>query len=60
MDYKTDSIKEGQEEILIDRYRTQMELYCEALENIMGKPVSSCVLYSFSLGKEITMTRKSG
>lgn len=53
MDYKTDSLKPGQEELLISRYQTQMELYKEALENMMGRPVTACVFYSFSLGKAI-------
>ncbi len=53
MDYKTDSIQKGEEEVLINRYRTQMELYREALEQMMDRPVIRCVLYSFSLGKEV-------
>lgn len=53
MDYKTDSLKPGQEEKLIERYQTQMELYRDALEEVFHRKVISCVLYSFSLGKEI-------
>ncbi len=53
MDYKTDSLKPGEEDKLIQRYRTQMELYREALESMTGKRVKECVLYSFSLQKEI-------
>ncbi len=53
MDYKTDSLKPGEEEKLIQRYRTQMELYRQALESMTGRRVKECVLYSFSLRKEI-------
>lgn len=53
MDYKTDSLKKGQEGKLLERYQTQMELYRRALEEMTGKKVARTVLYSFSLGKEI-------
>jgi ATP-dependent helicase/nuclease subunit A len=55
MDYKTDSLRQGQESVLADRYRTQMILYREALEAMTGKKVTRCVLYSFSLEKEIDL-----
>lgn len=53
VDYKTDAIQNGEEAILTERYQTQMRLYKEALENMTGKRVERCVLYSFSLQKEI-------
>lgn len=53
MDYKTDSLKQGEEQELIRRYETQMILYKKALENMLNKPVVDCILYSFSLNKEI-------
>ncbi len=55
MDYKTDSLKAGEEEVLVSRYRVQMDLYKKALENMLEKPVVKCVLYSFSLGKEVVI-----
>lgn len=55
MDYKTDSLRPGEENKLIDRYKTQMQLYKEALESMTGKKVIQCILYSFSLGKEISL-----
>ena len=51
LDYKTDSVKNGKE--LAERYRTQMELYQEAVERALGKAVKEKVLYSFCLGEEI-------
>lgn len=53
MDYKTDALKVGEEHHLLERYRTQMDLYRKALEEMTGKQVIRCVLYSFSLEKEI-------
>ena len=56
MDYKTDSLPaEGGEDILSRRYLAQLKLYKEALENMSGTMVKACVLYSFSLGKEIPL-----
>jgi|GEM_PF-1887195 len=54
MDYKTDALPEnGGEDILSKRYLAQLKLYKEALESMLGARVKACVLYSFSLGKEI-------
>ena len=53
LDYKTDALKPGEEEKLVSRYQEQMILYGRALEDMMGQPVAECILYSFSLGKEI-------
>jgi ATP-dependent helicase/nuclease subunit A len=55
MDYKTDSLRAGEEEKLVERYATQMALYKEALETMMGMPVKTCILYSFSLGREVVL-----
>ena len=55
MDYKTDSLRAGEENKLICRYETQMKLYREALEERMDRSVVKCVLYSFSLQKEIAV-----
>lgn len=53
MDYKTDALRPGEEDKLVDRYRTQIKMYREALEGLTGKKVWRCVLYSFSLETEI-------
>lgn len=55
VDYKTDYIKKGEEEILIKRYNKQMEIYQRAIEQITGKKVREKVLYSFTLHKEIVI-----
>lgn len=55
LDYKTDHLEAGQEDVLAGRYRMQMELYAKALEGILKKKVVRKVLYSFSLNEEITV-----
>lgn len=55
LDYKTDHIKEGQEELLTERYKTQLLYYKDTLEQLTGLTVSETYLYSFSLDKEIRM-----
>ena len=53
LDYKTDRVGPGEEEVLIKRYREQLKNYAEAVSRIIGEPVEERVLYSFSLGKTI-------
>ncbi len=53
VDYKTDRIKEGQEDVLVNRYETQMRYYKETLERLTGTLVAESYIYSFALGKEI-------
>lgn len=51
VDYKTDRVDTAEE--LIDRYRSQMLFYKQALETIFGLPVTEMLLYSFALGKTV-------
>ncbi len=53
VDYKTDFVRKGQEQTLLERYRTQMRYYGEALERITGRKVKETLIYSFVLGKAI-------
>ena len=53
VDYKTDRVRDGEE--LRNRYQKQIDLYSEALEQILGKKVKRRVLYSFSLGEEVDL-----
>ena len=53
VDYKTDRVREGEEDILIRRYRAQMESYQQALEKITGKCVKEIYIYSVTLQKTI-------
>ena len=53
VDYKTDFIKEGEEESLVLKYKKQLELYKEALEKSLEKKVSKTFIYSTVLNKSI-------
>ena len=56
MDYKTDYILPGEEQRLIDRYHIQLEDYAQALERLLNKKVKEITIYSFTLGKPITLS----
>ena len=45
VDYKTDRIGEGEETVLLDRYRLQLIYYRRALEQITGKTVRRRLLF---------------
>lgn len=51
LDYKTDFV--FREEILIERYRAQLEYYARALEQLTGKRVKERWIYSFAMRKGI-------
>lgn len=53
VDYKTDRIADGEEALLQERYRTQLEDYGNALERLLDKRVKEKYIYSFTLGKSI-------
>lgn len=53
VDYKTDRISQGEEPLLAARYRSQLKEYAWALERLLRKKVKECVIYSFTLHKEI-------
>ncbi len=56
IDYKTDRVAEGEETLLLDRYKAQMIYYKTALEQILEKPVTRIDIYSFSLGRFLPVT----
>ena len=53
VDYKTDYVKEGEENIIIERYKLQLELYSRALFKLTGKKVKEKYVYLFWNGKVI-------
>ena len=53
VDYKTGHVFGGNVEVIIDRYRIQMELYKEALEKITKKKVKESYIYLFDIDKEV-------
>ena len=55
LDYKTDRVTNAEE--LITRYRTQLDLYARALEQIRGIAVKEILIYSFALDRTIALER---
>ena len=55
VDYKTDRIQPGQEQVLADRYREQLDYYQRALEQMTGQCVREKIIYSLTLHKEINL-----
>ncbi|HHV65162.1 MAG TPA: UvrD-helicase domain-containing protein [Peptococcaceae bacterium] len=53
VDYKTDYVPEGGEEIIMDRYRLQIAYYARALEKLTGKIVKEKYIYLFYSGKAL-------
>ena len=55
LDYKTDRIPKGKagEELLVNRYKVQLDYYQSAIEQITGKKVKDRILYSVIMNKEI-------
>lgn len=51
IDYKTDHVSDG--EILVKRYKVQLDYYQRALEQMTGKRVKERIIYSLALKKEI-------
>lgn len=51
IDYKTDYVEKGQEEILVQRYKKQLELYKEALEKALNRKVNKTAIYSTYVGE---------
>lgn len=55
LDYKTDYVPRGGEEIIRKRYKVQIEYYTRALEKIVGKKVSERYMYLFHTGSLLKM-----
>lgn len=54
-DYKTDYTIDPSGEELVQKYKTQLEYYRKALSQVTGKPVKEAWIYSFWLGKAISV-----
>ena len=55
LDYKTDYVEKGKENKLMQKYKKQLDLYKEALEQALDKQVDTVYIYSVYLGKEIEL-----
>ena len=58
LDYKTDFVKPGQEEMLTQKYYDQMILYQRALEESLQRKVDHMYLYSLYLNQAIEIIPK--
>ena len=55
VDYKTDRVKRGQEQKLIDLYHVQLGVVCPGIGTDDGERVKEKIIYSFTLHKEILL-----
>lgn len=53
VDYKTDYVESGKEFELVEKYKSQLDLYKQALESALGTKVEKVYIYSVNLSKEI-------
>ena len=51
LDYKTDYVEKGKENLLLDKYKKQLEIYKDALESALDRKVDKTFIYSVYLGK---------
>lgn len=57
VDYKTDRVMKGEagEKELVKRYAIQLDYYAKALTQLTGKNVKEKIIYSFALGKGLSV-----
>ena len=57
VDYKTDRVMKGEagEKELVKRYAIQLDYYAKALAQLTGKKVKEKIIYSFALGKGLSV-----
>lgn len=57
VDYKTDRVMKGEagEKELVRRYAIQLDYYAKALTQLTGKNVKEKIIYSFALGKGLSV-----
>ncbi|MBU3142633.1 helicase-exonuclease AddAB subunit AddA [Clostridium sp. CF012] len=53
VDYKTDSVKNGDASALVERYKSQLDYYARALKATLGKTVKESYLYLFSIDEAV-------
>lgn len=55
IDYKTDKVKNGDFQSVVEKYRIQLDCYSKALEKIYGKKVKEKIIYLFDTEQAITL-----
>ena len=57
LDYKTDYVEHGKEDVLVKRYQPQLLWYKRALEQMTGKKVKETLIYSFGVSKTLVVDK---
>ena len=55
IDYKTDRVQPGGEQVRAEYYRGQLNAYADALSRIFGRPVKEKILYFFATDTAVTL-----
>ena len=55
VDYKTDFVNDENKEEVINRYKKQLDLYAEVVENLTGKEVKEKYIYLFGIDEEVSI-----
>lgn len=55
VDFKTDRLRPGEEAQRAEAYRSQLEAYARAVEQVLEKKVAAKILYFFATGIEVTL-----
>ncbi len=55
VDYKTDYVENGDETVLVEKYKAQIQTYKKAIEQATGKEVAKSYIYSLYLDREIAI-----
>ena len=55
VDFKTDYVENRDENILIDKYKVQLDLYKRALSQALNRKVDKVYIYSTFLDKDINL-----
>ena len=58
VDYKTDYVETGKEQILIEKYKEQLDFYKQALEEALNRKVDRIEIYSTYLQKSVLWGRR--
>jgi ATP-dependent helicase/nuclease subunit A len=53
VDFKTDYVENNNEDILVQKYKEQLNIYKQALEKALNRKVDKTIIYSIFLQKEI-------
>ncbi|CEH33037.1 helicase-exonuclease AddAB subunit AddA [Romboutsia lituseburensis] len=55
VDYKTDFVNDENKEEVVNRYKKQLDLYCDVLKELTGKEVKEKYIYLFGIDEDISI-----